>query len=215
MLSQNSRLDSNSNLALRQLLQKEAEELGYVAFHAKLAATDPASAALIHPNNVRRVVRAFELLAQGTSYAKASADFSSFRQYYRATYIGIDVKPELLYIVLNNRVDKMLAAGLLSEVQLLLDRGLRDALTAVQAIGYKELVAYLDGEVDLATAVSQIKQATRRYAKRQRSWFKRDSRISWIQADGYYTGYLAGEISGADLTNRLLTDALRLLELQL
>jgi tRNA dimethylallyltransferase len=196
----------------RAQLQAEAETLGAAAFHAKLAECDPVSAALIHPNNVRRVLRAFELLQRGSSYAEQSAHFCEYRAYYPSYYLGIAVEPQLLYQRLEARVDAMFAAGLLEEVRSLLERGFRDALSASQAIGYKELVAHLDGRITLIEATEQIKQATRRYAKRQRSWFKRDPRIHWIEASDLQQRWLFGELDAAGFTQQLLERALGLLE---
>ncbi|GHT78229.1 tRNA dimethylallyltransferase [Actinomycetota bacterium] len=176
--------DATTNLAavqLRQKLESEAELLGAKAFHAKLAAVDPASAALIHPNNVRRVVRAFEFLETGGSYAQQYAGFENYDEYYPTKYIAIDVERDELYRRINDRVDSMLASGLLEEVRGLVSAGFSDALSARQAIGYKELLPVLAGETSLEVAAAQIKQATRHYAKRQLTWFKRDKRIDWIK----------------------------------
>ena len=167
---------------LRQRLTKEAEDLGPEAFHAKLAAIDPQSAALIHPNNVRRVIRAFEWLEQGSSYMEQAAGFASNTEVYPVVYLGLTLPREKLYKLINERVRQMIEQGLLQEVQGLLDKGYGQALTSQQAIGYKELVGVLSGAVSLDIAVEQIQQATRRYAKRQLSWFKRNERIHWLDA---------------------------------
>ena len=101
-------------------------------------------------------------------------------QKYNAKFFGLKVDPEILRERIDARVDKMLEAGLVDEVKDLLDHGLREALTSAAAIGYKEIVEYLDGNVTLDEASSQIKTATRQYAKRQRTWFNKDKRINWI-----------------------------------
>ena len=155
------------------------------ALHAELARIDPASAALIHPNNVRRVVRALEMAAQGVSYAEQSAGFSSRRYHYAGTVtIGLTMDRPALYERIDARVDEMVAAGLLGEVRALLDAGFRDALTAAQAIGYKEFVPVIEGGTPLEVAISAVKQATRRYAKRQLTWFRADPRITWADVTG-------------------------------
>ena len=118
----------------------------------------------------------------------------------------------MLYQVIEQRVDGRLAAGLLDEVRSLLAAGFGEGITARQAIGYKELVPVLAGECCLADAVAQIKQSTRRYAKRQRSWFKRDGRIRWLDATDLHARALQGGLSGEDLTRLLLNRALHLLE---
>jgi tRNA dimethylallyltransferase len=149
-----------------------------------LAAVDPDSAALIHPNNVRRVVRAFEFLQAGGSYAQQYAGFESYAEFYPSKYFGISVERPELYQLINQRVEQMLADGLLDEVRGLLEAGYANALGARQAIGYKELLPVLRGETSLELAVEQIKQATRHYAKRQVTWFKRDKRIIWLSSGG-------------------------------
>lgn len=167
---------------LRNRLNAEAEELGAEAFHARLAAIDPESAALIHPNNVRRVVRAFEWLEEGSSYAEQAKNFDAHEQVYPTLYLGMDMPREYLYAKSDMRVDEMMERGLLEEVRHLLDAGYGQALTAQQAIGYKELIEVLAGRQSLDEAVAQIKKATRNYAKRQKSWFRRDKRIHWLDA---------------------------------
>jgi len=170
---------------LRQRLTAEAQELGPEAFHAKLAALDPESAALIHPRNVRRVIRAFEWLEQGSSYAEQSSEFATSADIYPTIYLGLTLPRELLYERINARVVRMMEQGLLGEVQSLVDEGYGPSLTARQAIGYKELLDALSkggSAEDLAVAVEQIQQATRRYAKRQLTWFRRNERIHWLDA---------------------------------
>jgi tRNA dimethylallyltransferase len=197
---------------LRQRLEARAMALGPDDFHAELAARDPESAALIHPHNVRRVVRAFELLGRGSSYAEQSAGFSTYRACYPGRYLGIAVEPQLLYQVIERRVDAMMADGLLEEVRGLLERGLLTSPTAGQAIGYRELAAHLLGRVPLEEAIGQVKQATRRYAKRQRTWFTRDARVCWIEASDLHRLRLEGRLDEQGFTSRLLSRAQGLLE---
>ena len=157
-----------------------AEQDGAEALHALLAARDPDSAAAIHPNNVRRVIRALEMADEGVSYAEQRAGFSARESLYDARFIGLDMARERLYERIDARVDAMMAAGLLGEVEGLLAAGLRDALTASQAIGYKEFVPVLEEGASLEEAVASVKQSTRRYAKRQLTWFRADPRVRWI-----------------------------------
>ena len=207
--------DDNSDASqLRRGLQTQAEELGAAAFHALLASRDPESAALIHPNNVRRVVRAFEFLEQGGSYARQHQGFGDFRAVYPTRFIGIAVAPQLLYQVIESRVDSMIASGLLAEVEGLLRAGFRESLSAQQAIGYKELLPVLANELPLADAVAQIKQATRRYAKRQGTWFRRDKRIQWLDASDLHSAVLADQLPKAEFTKRLHQRATDLLQYQ-
>ncbi len=164
----------------RARLEALATELGPVPLHALLAERDPEAAARIHPNNVRRVVRALEMLEGGMSYAEQAARFTQRRSVYDAVVLGLTMNRERLYARIDERVDSMLAAGLLDEVRALMARGFREALTATQAIGYKELVRVIENGADPGEATASIKQATRRYAKRQMTWFRADPRILWL-----------------------------------
>ena len=166
----------------RESLEALAQEIGPEAMHARLAELDPASAALIHPRNVRRTIRALEMIRGGVSYADQSAGFRHRVSHYPTTYVGVDMDREQLYARIDNRVDTMIATGLLDEVRSLLEAGFREALTAQQAIGYKELVPVADGHESLSDAVRAVKQASRRYAKRQLTWFRADPRVRWIDA---------------------------------
>lgn len=158
-------------------------DIGNQALWERLRAADPDSAALIHPNNVRRVIRAFELLDEGTTYARVNAGLKTMAQAVPAVFLGLSVDPAVLNARIDARVDQMLADGLVEEVRSLLRAGFREGLTAPQAIGYKEVVAALEGACSLDDAVAQIKIATHRYAKRQRTWFRKDERIHWIDAN--------------------------------
>jgi tRNA dimethylallyltransferase len=201
--------DSDVVSSLRSHLTIQAQELGAEAFHELLAKRDPQSAALIHPHNVRRVIRAFELLEQGTSYATRNEGFAEFTAVYPTRFIGLTVEPDVLYEVIERRVDSMMASGLLEEVRGLLSAGFREAVCARQAIGYKELVPVLEGGCLAEDATAQIKQATRRYAKRQRTWFRRDARIEWIDATDLHRLVLDDGLSPADFTYQLQERALR------
>lgn len=171
-----------------------AEAHGAQALWEELRRRDPESAAVVHPHNVRRVVRAFELLAEGRSYAEQKRNLASLGQAVPAVQFGLAVTPEVLARRIDARVDAMVEAGLVDEVRGLLDAGLREGVTAPQAIGYKEIVEALEGRRTMDEAVAAIKQATRRYAKRQRTWFRRDGRIQWIDADGGDARAIADEI---------------------
>lgn len=171
-----------------------AEQEGAQALWNLLNERDPASAAVVHPNNVRRVVRAFELLEEGKSYAQQKQALASLPAFLPAVQFGLAVDPALLNERINRRVDAMVEAGLVDEVRGLLASGFREGVTAPQAIGYKEIVAALEGRCTLEEAVEDIKQATRRYAKRQRTWFRRDERIQWIDADDGDAERIAREI---------------------
>ncbi len=171
------------------------EEHGSAELWEKLNEVDGESAALIHPNNTRRVIRAFEMLADGSSYAEQNAGMKAVSPYVPALYFGLQVDPDLLRERICARVDCMVEAGLVSEVENLLEQGFREGLTAPQAIGYKEIVAYLEGTCSLDAAIESIKTATCRYAKRQRTWFRRNDRIVWLDANDKDANRIAEEIA--------------------
>ena len=160
-----------------------AAEHGASALHELLADRDPASAALIHPNNVRRCVRALEMLDEGVSYAEHHEGLHERSPHYDATVWGLTMDRARLYARIDERVDRMVEAGLVDEVRSLLGRGLESSKTASQAIGYKEVASALRGETSLEQAIDEVKQRTRRYAKRQLSWLRRDGRVRWIDLD--------------------------------
>ena len=168
-----------------------AAEHGSEALHALLASRDAESAVVVHPSNVRRTVRALEMLDSGVSYARQREGFSARESVYDTRFVGLTMERARLYERVDARVDAMLSAGLLGEVRALLDAGLRGALTASQAIGYKEFVPVLDAGADLEEAVSAVKQASRRYAKRQLTWFSADPRIRWIDVTELTPGQAA------------------------
>jgi tRNA dimethylallyltransferase len=172
----------------REAYEAFAAENGPDALHELLAQRDPDSAAAVHPNNTRRVIRALEMADEGVSYAEQAAGFSARESVYDVCMIGLTMEREALYARIDARVDAMISAGLLGEVERLLEAGLREALTASQAIGYKEFVPVIEDGADLGEAIDAVKQASRRYAKRQLTWFRSDPRIAWIDV---------GELTGA------------------
>ncbi|MEK5185663.1 tRNA (adenosine(37)-N6)-dimethylallyltransferase MiaA [Solibacillus sp. FSL W7-1324] len=168
--------------AARENYYKELEELGPEAMHAKLMQMDPAAAVSIHPNNTRRVIRALEM-AELAGVSRAEEQFNRGDiPLYNHLIIGLDMDREKLYERINLRVDLMMEAGLVKEVRALYDAGIRD-VQAIKAIGYKELYAHFDGLISLDEAVEQIKQNSRRYAKRQLTYFRNKMDIAWIGND--------------------------------
>ena len=170
-----------------------AHEHGAHALWELLRDADPQSAAIIPENDIKRVVRAFELLDAGENYAVQREKLASLPQLYPAAFIGLAVSPDVLRKRIDERVDAMVESGLVEEVQSLLEAGFREGVTAPQAIGYKEIVAALDGTITLDEAIGQIKTATHRYAKRQRTWFRKDKRIHWVNADTLNLDYMTQE----------------------
>lgn len=168
---------------VRSVYENLVADKGPQAAYDLLVARDPDSAALIHPNNTRRVVRALEMLDRGESYARRKARFKAVPAHYRSVKIALSVERTLLYERIDARVDEMVEQGLVDEVRGLLDRGFREGLTAQAAIGYKEIVAALEGECTLEEAIDQVKQSTRRYAKRQLTWLRGDTSIHWLDAN--------------------------------
>lgn len=154
---------------------------------------DPRSAKIIPPRDVKRVVRAFELLESGSSYASQKEKLASIPQLVPAVFIGLHVDPDLLRRRIDARVDSMFEMGLVEEVEGLLNAGFREGITAPQAIGYKEVVSALDGNITMDEARQKIKIATHRYAKRQRTWFRKEARIHWIDANEFDGNALADQ----------------------
>ncbi len=159
------------------------QQYGPEALHQALRERDPASAARLHPNDTRRVIRALEVFELGGKPLSAHYDWRVKGGRYWTEQFGLTADREILYERVNARVDRMMEIGLLEEVAQLRRLGYDRNLTSMQAIGYKELLAYLDGEVSLEQAVTDIKMATRRFVKRQLSWFRRDPRVRWLQLD--------------------------------
>ena len=166
-----------SNAEIRnELAEKSNEEL-----FEKLLELDPKSAENIHPNNRKRVIRALELCMSGTSKTEQNENSMLIDSPYDALYIGIGYQDrQKLYDRINKRVDLMLEAGLENEARQMLGK---QGLTARQAIGHKELQPYIDGNITLDEAVEGLKRETRRYAKRQLTWFRRNENINWLYAD--------------------------------
>ena len=168
--------------ALRDSLNEFAASEGPHALWLRLYDIDPDSAEIIPENDVKRVIRAFELIDAGESYARQKKRFANIKPYYEALYFGLAVNPNVLNARIDARVDGMIEEGLIAEVESLLEKGFRQGITAPFAIGYKEIVSALDGQITIEKAVEQIKTATHRYAKRQRTWFRKDKRIQWLDA---------------------------------
>lgn len=175
-------IPSPTDLELRKELQAQYDALGGEAMLQKLKAFDPESAARLHPNNNKRIIRAFEVYRlTGKTMTEALENSHSEPSRYKPVYIGINFADRaVLYDRINRRVDLMLESGLLDEAK---DFFEHTTATAAQAIGYKELKPYLDGEVTLDEAVERLKQVTRNYAKRQLTWFKRNPEIHWLYPD--------------------------------
>ncbi len=166
--------------ALREAFIGEAAERGAGYLHERLKSLDPEAAASIHPNNLRRVLRALEvtlLSKRLSSELKKEHGFSEAR--YDALLIGLHKDRQTLYADIDKRVDGMLATGLVHETSMLIDAGYSTNLKPMNGLGYKEAAGFLRGEYPLAEAVRLIKRNTRRYGKRQITWFKKEPGIIW------------------------------------
>lgn len=179
--------EEGADPALRASLKKTAEtEEGRAALFKRLLEIDPESAGKLHPNDVHRVVRAIEIY-ETTGKRKSEMTPGPEGPYHILVY-GLSMQRDTLYDRLNRRVDRMMDQGWLSEVKRLMDRGIRfdsgDGGVS-QAIGYPELACVLSGTMDMDRALELIKRNTRRYAKRQWTWFRHDPRVVWFEAEEY------------------------------
>lgn len=166
---------------LRDELWKKAEQDGAESVYEILKELDPIEADKVHYNNVKRVIRAIEI-CKTTGMTKTEADKLSIgKPMYNPTIYGLNMPREKLYERIDRRVDIMVEQGLVGEVRQLLNMGIRRDSIAMQAIGYKELVRYIDGLCDFETAIEDIKRESRRYAKRQLTWFRRNPDIIWTE----------------------------------
>lgn len=177
--------DESGDPELRSKLAVRAQAEGNAALHAELTEIDPDSAAKISPNDQKRIIRALELcISTGMTAEVRERQSRAGGSRYDVLPIGIGYRSrETLYDRINRRVDVMLEKGLVEEARAFFSLG--SAGTAAQAIGHKELAGYLDGRESLESAADRLRQSTRRYAKRQLTWFRRDERIKWIYADDY------------------------------
>ncbi|MCE3201346.1 tRNA (adenosine(37)-N6)-dimethylallyltransferase MiaA [Paenibacillus sonchi] len=169
--------------AFRSEQDAYAEAHGAEALHARLAEVDPESAARLHPNDRRRIIRALEIHHQTKVTLSASHADQKKESPYELCLIGLTMDRKILYKRIEDRIDQMLADGLVAEVEGLLQRGYSRSLVSMQGLGYKEIAAYLAGEMTLDEAVTLLKRDTRRFAKRQLSWFRHMKEIQWINVD--------------------------------
>lgn len=188
----------------RQEMQNIADEKGNEYLHNMLKDIDPESYERLHPNDTRRVIRALEVhhfTGKTISYFQEESKKAPSK--YDYAFVGLTMDRQKLYDRINRRVDIMLEKGLVKEVQRLLNMGYSKDLVSMQALGYKEIVQYLMGEITLEEALFILKRDSRHYAKRQLTWFRRDERIEWFNIDEYtdrtilvknIINYIAGKI---------------------
>ena len=183
---------------LRERLAAEERAGGPGTLHGRLAAVDREAAERIHPRNVRRIIRALEV------WQATGAPMSSLQDQVRgrrwaprsagSEMVALTMDREQLRARIDRRIDDQLAAGLVEEVRRLRRAGYGRALPSMQGLGYKELAAYLDGEMTLDAAVEQLRRNTRRYAKRQLTWFRADPRYRWLDVDGEPADRIASRV---------------------
>lgn len=170
--------------ARRERLEREAAQHGVDVLHERLRACDPASADRIHPNNIVRVIRALEVYElTGIPMSEHQQQWHPEKQRYPFIAFCLSMPRALLYRRIEQRVDVMLANGLIPEVESLLTAGYPRDTVALQSFGYRELIAYLDGKCTYVEAITQLKQNTRRFAKRQLTWFRKDTRLEWVDRE--------------------------------
>ena len=172
--------------AIRERFQKIANEEGPDRLYDMLKSIDPEAAVAIHPNNIKRVIRALEYHEQtGKLISDHNREQSLKPSPYDHLYAVLTLPREILYDRIDKRVDLMMESGLIDEVRSLIDRGVPRNSTAMQALGYKEIIPYLDGEYDLDEAIRILKRDTRHFAKRQLTWFKREPASVYFDKSKY------------------------------
>ncbi len=173
--------DSKEDTPYRNKLEEIAKDKGRDFVHGMLKEVDPESADKIHPNNLKKVIRALEYYSE--TGEKISAHNEEQRQNespYSFSYIVLNDKRENLYKRINARVDQMIEEGLIGEVEGLLSYGCSKDMISMQGLGYKEIISYLEGKSSLEDAIYTLKRDTRHFAKRQITWFKREKEVTWI-----------------------------------
>lgn len=178
--------EEDGDMAYRKALEEEADCLGNEALHEKLKEIDPVSYQTIHPNNRKRVIRALEFYHKsGEPISLHNEEEHEKESPFHTFFFVLTDDRAMLYQRINERVDRMMKDGLLDEVQGLLNRGCRAAMTSMQGIGYKQLIPVIQGKTDLNSAVDTIKKESRHYAKRQLTWFRRENDVIFLDRRDY------------------------------
>ena len=183
--------------AVREKLTQEAENIGGDALHKRLGILDPAAAAAIPRENVRRVIRALEVIEITGKPFTANLPRENSTKYPDALQFGLTMDRELLDARVDLRVDAMFQKGLVAEVTSLIAAGLLEGKTARAALGYAQVISALDGDISMDQAISDTKLATRQYIRRQETWFRRDQRITWLEPDSNRLGVIEKAILNA------------------
>lgn len=178
--------ESDDDHVYRKELEAAAIEKGYEYLHDKLKEVDFVTAKKVHPNNVKRVIRALEYYNEtGKPLSEHNEEQLKHNSPYNFKYFVLNDDRQLLYDRINKRVDNMFEKGLVKEVENLLDMGYERNLVSMQGIGYKEVVSYIAGEMNLEDTIELIKKNTRHFAKRQLTWFRREKEVTWIDYREY------------------------------
>ena len=178
--------ENESDTSYREELEQLALTKGSDYLHGLLAKVDPNSAKAIHPNNIKRIIRALEYIKlTGNPISAHNEEQRSKESPYNYKYFVLNRDRAKLYEIINRRVDVMIDSGLIDEVKNLLDMGYTKDMVSMQGLGYKEIIAYLEGEYSLNDAIDILKRDTRHYAKRQLTWFKRERDVLWVNKDDF------------------------------
>jgi tRNA dimethylallyltransferase len=180
----------------RERMKQLGAEKGNAYLHGLLAQKDPVAAAKLHPNDVKRIIRALEYAEiHGRPISSNNRAKQGRTALYRTKFLGLHWDRGILYQRIDRRVDEMLQKGWIPEVAGLLARGVPKEAQSMQALGYRHIISYLDQALTLEACAQQIKMETRRFAKRQLTWFRRDPRIVWISPDGGLSGDMLDEMA--------------------
>lgn len=179
--------ETEADETYRSRLEQQAMEYGSQWLHDQLRAVDPAAADEIHPNNVKRVIRALEFYKEtGNRISEHNEAERRKQSPYNFVYFVLNMERQKLYDRIELRVDQMLAQGLVEEVKKLQAEGCHAGMVSMQGLGYKEILAYLEGECTLEEAVRVLKRDTRHFAKRQLTWFRRERDVCWVEKEAYH-----------------------------
>ena len=174
------------NKSVRKRLKEEIKNKGLKKYYLKLKKIDQKYAKKISENDQRRIIRALEVYETvGLPFSDLQNAWKNKKSTYKAVLIGLKMEREKLYRHIENRVEKMFSRGLVVEVKNLIEKGYKDCNSILQAVGYKEVVKYINGEINLHECVDEVKRNTRRLAKKQMTWFRADPGIKWIRTDSY------------------------------
>lgn len=178
--------ETETDDSYRKQLEQQAQEYGAQWLHDQLKEVDPQAAVDIHPNNVKRVIRALEFYKEtGTKISQHNEAERQKQSPYNFAYFVLNMDRQKLYERIELRIDQMLEQGLIEEVRQLQEKGCHAGMVSMQGLGYKEILAYLQGECTLEEAIYILKRDTRHFAKRQLTWFRREREVCWIEKEAY------------------------------